>query len=428
MLLLRGTWMRGGTSKCWLFDAADFDGLGSGGPNGNGPGGGWDRDSVLLAAFGAADPRQLDGVGGATSTTSKAAIVRRASEPGADVEYDFAQIGIGAQRVEWSSNCGNCATGIGLYALQAGIVPARGESTTVRMRNVNTGAVLAATVPTPGGVTPESGSATVPGVNGGGVPVELTFVEPSGSTTGRLLPTGGPLDELVAVADPASSPGAGAPGSGLSPLRAPATLVDSGAPAALLDGSALGWDASGTIGHIADHIPELTLLRRAGALAMGLATERDPVSHAVPKVGLVGPAADYRTSDGRPVSADEYDVSVRMVSMHAPHPSVGLTSAVALAAAAGVRGGVVAGALESGGRPVPPAGSGVLRLGTPAGVVGVRMEHDADGRLRAASLERAARRLAVAELFVPLDAAAPAATPLSSAVPAAATPTSASAG
>ena len=101
----------------------------------------------LTSAFGSGDPRQLDGVGGGSSTTSKAAIVRRSSEPGIDVDYLFAQVAIGDRQVEWGSNCGNCATAIGLYALQSGFVPVDSATTTVRMRNQNTGAILDARSP-----------------------------------------------------------------------------------------------------------------------------------------------------------------------------------------------------------------------------------------------------------------------------------------
>ncbi|NKQ52729.1 PrpF, AcnD-accessory [Amycolatopsis sp. K13G38] len=330
MRYLRGTWMRGGTSKCWLFDAADLAG--------------GDPDAVLAAAFGAGDPRQLDGVGGATSTTSKAALVQRSATPGIDVEYRFAQVGIGARRVEWGSNCGNCATAIGLYSLLTGLVPARPGHTTVRMRNINTGTLLAATVATPGGAVPESGAAVVPGASDGGVPVELAFLDPQGSTTGRLLPTGRAVDHLPV----------------------PATLVDAGAPAALVDADELSVD-------------ELIALRRKAAVLMGLSEQDD----AIPKTGMVCPPRD-----------DSHDLRIRMLSMLAPHPSVGLTSAVAIAAAAGVEGSVVHQAL---GGEVPR----VLRLGTPAGVVAVRAEWE-DGVLRAVRLDRAARRIAVAEISVPL--------------------------
>jgi 2-methylaconitate cis-trans-isomerase PrpF len=371
MLRLRGVWMRGGTSKCWLFDAeavqAALDATGT------------EPGALLAAAFGAADPRQIDGVGGATSTTSKAALVGRSTQPGVDVDYRFAQVGIGTRAVEWGSNCGNCATAVGLYALQTGLVAPRGRTTTVRMRNTNTGSLLAATVPTPHGAVPESGTATVPGVRLGGVPVELVFDGPAGSTTGRLLPTGRAVDRLTA-------PGLGS---------AEVTLVDAGAPAALLDAATLGCGPAEPVDVLAARVPALARMRRAAALAMGLAREADPVSHAVPKTGLVGPSVAYRTTDGEEVAAAEYDVAVRMVSMHAPHPSIGLTSAVAVAAAAGVPGSVVA-------RLVPETAGGVLRLGTPAGVVRVRAERDAGGRLTAVALARAARRIAEAELFVPL--------------------------
>jgi 2-methylaconitate cis-trans-isomerase PrpF len=360
------TLMRGGTSKCWIFDAREVDRLPV------------TVEDVLLAAFGAADPRQTDGIGGATSTTSKALLVRPATDPDADIEYTFAQVGIGSRSVEWGSNCGNCATAAGLYALQAGLVEARPGRTTVRLRNTNTGAMLATTVDTPDGVVPELGSATVPGVSAGGVPVELSFLDPAGRTTGRLLPTGRAVDLLDAGG-----------------LRAEATLVDAGAPAAFVDPATLGLTGSDGIETVAGRIGELTRLRGRAAVTMGLIRPGDPVAHAVPKVGVVGPAADYHTVDGEPVARDEYDLAVRMVSMHAPHPAIGLTAAVALAAAAGVPGGLVARALPA--HPHDP-----LRLGTPAGVVTVRAARDGGGGLLAVSLARAARRIAVAEVFVPL--------------------------
>ncbi|GHF49800.1 methylitaconate delta2-delta3-isomerase [Amycolatopsis bartoniae] len=348
--------MRGGTSKCWLFDDEALAGA--------------DADTLLAAAFGAGDPRQLDGVGGATSTTSKAAIVRRSDRPGVDVDYDFAQVGIGARRVEWGSNCGNCATAIGLYALLTGLVPAQPGRTTVRLRNTNTGTLLAATVATPDGTVPESGDVLVPGAAVGGVGVELAFLDPAGGTTGSLLPTGRAVDRF--------------------PL--PATLIDAGAPAALFPVSAFGNAP------FEDLVPELIRLRREAALRMGLATPDGPVDHAVPKTGVVGPPVDYRTADGVPVAAGEYDVAVRMLSMLAPHPAVGLTSAVALAAAATVPGSVVS----------PYHQGNVLRLGTPAGVVTVGIDRGPGGALAAVRMRRAARRIAVAEISVPEPALAPA--------------------
>jgi 2-methylaconitate cis-trans-isomerase PrpF len=368
VLYLRGTLVRGGTSKCWIFDADQVAALPV------------TADEMLLAAFGAADPRQLDGVGGATSTTSKALLVRAATDDSADVEYTFAQVGIGAERVEWGSNCGNCATAAGLYAVQAGLVRPTGDRTTVRLYNTNTGTRVHATVDTPGSQVPETGSATVPGVRGHGVGVDLTFVRPAGGSTGALLPTGHPVDMLR---------------RGGHTVRG--TLADAGAPAALLVAADLGLTGADPVELIAERVPELAEFRRAAALAMGLATEQDPISYAVPKVGVIGPAVDYRTTDGAEVRAEEYDVSARMVSMHAPHPSIGLTSAIAVAAAATVPGGVVADLLS------PDRDDTALRIGTPAGVLLTRVSLDDAGAPVAVTLSRAARRLAVAEVSVPVE-------------------------
>ncbi|MHA3021601.1 PrpF domain-containing protein [Mycobacterium sp. BMJ-28] len=372
MLTLRATWMRGGTSKCWLFNAVDVDPLI---PTAGG------IDALLISAFGSGDPRQLDGVGGGSSTTSKAAIVRRSAASGIDVDYLFAQVAIGDRRVEWGSNCGNCATAIGLYALQSGLVAVDNAVTTVRMRNQNTGAVLTAEIATPGGAIPSEGNAAVPGTNALGVPVGLTFTGLS-SDTGTLLPTGNAVDFVTAV---------GRSHAG--------TMVIAGAPAALFDAAGLGLTGAEDNGVIAEHLPLLVALRQQSSLRMGLSKPGDPIGHAIPKVGIVGAPRDYRTTAGDTVGADDYDISVRMLSMLAPHPAIGLTSAVAVAAASTIADGIVARALH-GSTPT------LLRLGTPAGVLHIDLTHAADGTLESATLHRAARRIAIAELFVTAPALA----------------------
>ncbi|PBC46912.1 PrpF, AcnD-accessory [Rhodococcus sp. ACS1] len=370
MFTLRGTWMRGGTSKCWLFNAVDVD------PLVEQAGG---LDAILTSAFGSGDPRQLDGVGGGSSTTSKAAIVRRSAEPGIDVEYLFAQVAIGDRRVEWGSNCGNCATGIGLYALQSGLVAVDSATTIVRMRNTNTGAILTAEIATPGGVIPTEGDAAVPGTSALGVPVTLTFTGLASGTA--MLPTGSASDSFT-----------------LGDCRYRGTMVAAGAPAALFDAADLGLSGAEDNSVIADHLSVLVALRRESSLRMGLSTPGDPISHAIPKVGVIGPPRDYRTSAGIDIVGADYDVSVRMLSMLAPHPAIGLTSAVAVAAAATVKGGVVA----DNARVRWP---GSLRLGTAAGVLDIDLTTSPDGVIETVSLHRAARRIAAAELFVASPAA-----------------------
>lgn len=371
MTSLWGTWMRGGTSKCWLFNAVDVDplledvGL----------------DGVLISAFGSGDPLQLDGVGGGTSTTSKAAIVRRSRIAGVDVDYLFAQVAVGDRAVEWGSNCGNCATAIGLYALQTGMVAVDNDVTVVRMRNQNTGAQLAAQIATPGGVIPADGNAAVPGTRALGVPVALTFTDVA-TTRAGMLPTGIALESLEAGGH-----------------RYHGTLVNAGAPAALFAAEDFGLTGSEDNEVLAERLPILIELRHKAALAMGLTQPGEPVQHAVPKVGIIGMPKDYTTPDGAVVYAADYDVAVRMVSMLAPHPAIGLTSAVAVAAAAAVSGSVVEATLTGGRGPI-------LRLGTAAGVIAATVTVTDEGLPKDVALHRAARRIARAELF--LSAAAPA--------------------
>ena len=367
---LRGHWYRGGTSKCWLFDAHDVAR--------HAPG----REEMLRLvadAFGAADARQLDGVGGGTSTTSKAAIITATPGGPADLDYLFAQVGIGEPTIELGSNCGNCATAVALYAVQAGLVPVGDVVTRVSMRNLNTGAVLAGTIATPRGRVPSSGQARVPGSTALGVPVRLAFRAPWGGTAGAMLPTGHARDELV-----------------VGGRTLEATMVDAGAPALFLDAAALDVDLSSMADALTSQLPTLLAARGAAGVAMGLRAPDSPPQNAVPKVGVIAPPGTYTASDGSVVAAHTHDLRVRMLSMLAPHPAIGLTSAVALSAAAAAPGSLVASNLPSG-----AAGEiRRLRIGTPAGVVTTEVVSDAEGRVIEVALDRAARRLAVATIEV----------------------------
>ncbi|MCH6468861.1 PrpF domain-containing protein [Sinomonas terrae] len=365
MLDIAGAWVRGGTSKCWIFAAEAVEAAHL------------DLDVLLENALGSGDRRQVDGVGGATSTTSKVAVVSRSAQPGADVDYLFGQVGIEDRVVEWGSNCGNCATAVGLYAVQEGLVAIEGETTTVRLRNINTGAALQVAVATPGGLAPRAGQALVPGVGSGGVPVELTFHGPFDFA--GAFPTG-QARELVRAGE----------------VAAEATIVKAGAPAILIDAHSVGMTGTESARDIAGMLPMLTGFRAAGAVLHGLIQPGEPAPNAVPKTGVVGPATDYRASDGTLIRAQDYDVAVRMLSMHAAHPAIGLTSAVAVATAAATPGTVVhSSACSRGNR---------LRIGTLSGVVEVEWTTSEDGSIEGVSLHRAARRLATAILHVPTAA------------------------
>ncbi|MDP9989030.1 2-methylaconitate cis-trans-isomerase PrpF [Arthrobacter oryzae] len=370
---LKGHWYRGGTSKCWLFDARD---VALHAPTCQ------EIPALLSAAFGAADARQLDGVGGGTSTTSKAAVIWATPDTEADLDYLFAQVGIGDPTVELGSNCGNCATAIALFAVQSGIVAAQDGMTKVRMRHLSSGAVLTGSVPTPGGRIPKSGLARVPGSSAAGVPVNLSFHSPWGKSTGSVLPTGNTVDQLQVD------------GRTLS-----ATMVDAGAPAVFLPAEEAVVDLSSMTDNLSAQLPTLIAARASAGLIMGLRKPEDPPQNAVPKVGVVAPAGDYIAADGTTITADSHDVRVRMLSMLAPHPAIGLTSAVAVALAASLESSVVANA--AGLSPSTSTGSlRVLRIGTPAGVITADIISDDTGAVTEVALHRAARHIATADIDV----------------------------
>ncbi|GAA0527859.1 PrpF domain-containing protein [Saccharopolyspora thermophila] len=361
------TLVRGGTSKCWLFDESTLPA--SVGTTVNA------LEGLLVSAYGAADPVQLDGVGGATPTTSKAAVVRASTTPGVDVDYLFGQVGIGVGRVEWGSNCGNCATAIALWAVARGLVPVTGDRTRVVLRNTNTGAVLEAEVDTAGGRVHEFGTQTVPGTRAGGVAVGLTFLDPAGRTTGATTPTGNATDVLPET--PATT-----------------SMIDAGAPMVLLDAAGIGRSAAEPPVEMRELVDHLRTVRHAAARRMGLVGPGDSPGDAVPKVGIVGRPTDYSTTLGDVVAAADHDVAVRMLSMNSPHPAIGLTSAVGVAVANLLAGSVVH-------RVSAAAGATTLRIGTPAGVVAVTCSDLAGSIPRRVTVRRAARILCEADLLVP---------------------------
>lgn len=296
VLSVPATLVRGGTSKCWIFRADDL------------PADAAEAERLLIRTFGSPDLRQIDGVGGASSTTSKAIVVDGADATGT-VRYRFAQIAIEKAAVEWASNCGNCATALGLYAVHRGLVPASADITRVPILNTLTGLRLVCEIPTPGYRVPLYGGRRLDGQHYPGVPVDVIFQKDSWSSYGQQYPTGSPIDEIE-----------------LDGQRYPATLIDAGAPAALFDAPSLGLTASEDAAALGSLIRLAPRLRAAAALRMNLPTGLS----SIPKVGIVGPPPQGTSG-----------VAARMISMSALHPAIGLTSAVAIAAASGTAGSVV---------------------------------------------------------------------------------------
>lgn len=369
---LRAVFMRGGTSKGLLLHRRDL------------PARREDWAPILLAAMGSPDPygRQLDGMGGGLSSLSKVCVVGPPTHPEADVDYTFAQVGVADATVDYGGNCGNMSSAIGPFSLDEGLVlgPAEGMAT-VRIHNTNTAKLIVASFPVVDGRAAVEGTLALDGVAGAGAPIRLEFLDLAGSRTGRLLPSGRPLDWL-ALPDG---------------RRARASLVDAANPCVFVEAQALGLDGSETPARIESDsalMAALESLRRQAAVLMGLARDEDSAgrSRSVPFVGVVAAPAPWQTSSGRALAAADAHLSVRMLSSGQPHRAIPVTSALCVAAACRTAGTLPA--------ELCTAGSGPLVIGHASGTITVDAEPDpVSGTVRHATILRTARRLFQGEVL-----------------------------
>jgi 2-methylaconitate isomerase len=368
--------MRGGTSKGLFFHVGDL------------PADPADRDRLLLAALGSPDPfgRQLDGMGGGVSSLSKAAVIGPPSRPEADVDYTFAQVAVDRPVVDLGANCGNLSSAVGPFAVDQGRCPRPDGPALVRIHNTNTGGLIHARFAVRGGCAETRGDLAIAGVAGTGAPVRLDFLDPGGARTGRLLPTGRPVDEV-------ELDGAG---------RFRLSLVDAANPAVFVAADELGLDGTESPDQL-EARPEvmalLDRLRRLAGVSMGLAPDPEAVELANPKIAVLCPPRPFRTLDGRLVAAADHDVGVRMLSMERAHRAVPVTGALGLGVACRVAG-TVAQAVAA----TPATAGDPVRVGSPSGVVRVAAQvvETADGwRAESASLYRTARTLMRGEVAVP---------------------------
>ena len=358
-LRIPATYMRGGTSKGVFFRLQDLpEAARSPGPA---------RDALLLRVIGSPDPygKQIDGMGGATSSTSKTVIVSPSQRPEFDVDYLFGQVSIDSAFVDWSGNCGNLSAAVGPFAIASGLVdPARVPHDgvcSVRIWQANIGKPIIAHVPIRGGQVQETGDFELDGVTFPAAEVALEFLDPadegSDAAAGGLFPTGRVLDTL-------DVPGVG---------TLHATLINAGIPTIFLDAAELGYSGSelqDAINGDAEALTRFETIRAYGALRMGLITDVAEAARRqhTPKVAFVAPAQDYLASSGRRVRADEIDLCVRAVSMGKLHHAMMGTAAVAIGVAAAIPGTRVNLAAGGGERATVRFGhpSGTLRVGAQA--------------------------------------------------------------
>jgi len=348
-------------------------------------------EQILLNVFGSPDPRQINGLGGATSQTSKAAVIGPASRPDADVDYTFAQVSVNEPVVDWGGNCGNLSAAVGPYAVDHGLVPVDGESATVRIHNTNTNSIIISRFATRAGRAVVAGEYAIPGVPGAGAPIMLEFCEPAGSVTGALLPTGQPRDELTL-------------GDG---RRLTVSVVDAANPVVFLRAQDLGFDGSELPAEIearGDAMAVLEEVRGIVAEQLSIVADRSvatATSPGIPKVGFVSVPRSYVATSGALIDAQAIDVTGRLMSMQTAHRSYMGTGAVCTAAAAAVAGTVVADVARP---PDERPTEGTLRIAHPYGVMEVSVRSgrsDSGVEVHSATVGRTARHIMDGVIWVP---------------------------
>ena len=333
--------MRGGTSKgVYLLDC-DLPKEGS------------ERDEILLRIMGSPDLRQIDGLGGAASVTSKVAILKASDRKDADVDYTFAQVSVDKPVVSYAGNCGNISSGVGPFAIESGLKKADGSSTTVRIFNTNTEKIMVENVQTKNGRVIYEGDYSIPGVPGSAAPIKIMVLNPAGTVCDGLLPTGNPIDILNI--------------SGLGELEV--SLVDAANPLVFVRAKDIGMSGKELPAEIDGNEALLSLLERIrseAALKLGFvktAEEAPWKSPGVPKMTVIAPPENYVAITDENISENEMDLLGRMMSMQKAHPTYAMTGAMCTAAAAVIPGTIVYEAKRS------SADAKRLRIAHPSGIL-----------------------------------------------------------
>ena len=384
------TYMRGGTSKGVFFRVQDLPDAA------REPGAA--RDRLLQRVIGSPDPygNQIDGMGAATSSTSKTVIVAKSRRPDHDVDYLFGQVSIDTPFVDWSGNCGNLSAAVGPFAIASGLidpsrVPDNGVAT-VRIWQANIGKTIVAHVPIANGAVQETGDFELDGVTFPAAEVQLEFMDPAADEEGAggsMFPTGNLVDDL-------DVPGVGT-------LKA--TMINAGIPTIFVNADAIGYtgtELQDAINGDAAALKKFETIRAYGALKMGLISTLDEIASRqhTPKVAFVAPPAGYVASSGKTIGAGDVDLLVRAMSMGKLHHAMMGTAAVAIATAAAVPGTLVNLAAGGGERHAVRFGhpSGTLRVGAQARQV------DGEWTVTKALMSRSARVLMEGWVRVPGDA------------------------
>ena len=382
-------YMRGGTSKGVFFRRQDLP------EAARVPG--KVRDALLLRVIGSPDPygKQIDGMGGATSSTSKTVILDKSSKPGHDVDYLFGQVAIDKAFVDWSGNCGNLSAAVGACAIHFGLIdsvriPKNGMAT-IRIWQANIAKTIIAHIPIVNGEVQETGDFELDGVTFPAAEVQLEFMDPAAEEEGAggaMFPTGNLIDDLDV------------PGVGV--LKA--TMINAGIPTIFVNADAIGYNGTelqDAINGDAKALAMFETIRAHGAIRMGLikSVEEGAGRQHTPKVAFVAKPADYTASSGKKVGAGDVDLLVRAMSMGKLHHAMMGTAAVAIGTAAAIPGTLVNLAAGGGERSAVRFGhpSGTLRVGAEAKLI------DGQWSVTKAVMSRSARVLMEGWVRIPAE-------------------------
>jgi 2-methylaconitate isomerase len=370
--------MRGGTSKGLYFHSDDL------------PPEGAERDRVLKRLMGSPDILQIDGLGGSRPVTSKVAIIAVSRRQDADIDYTFGQVDIERDLIGYVGNCGNISSGVGPFAIDEKLVEAVEPVTTVRIYNTNTDKVLRAKVPVRDGRAQVHGDCVIAGVPGSGAQIVMDYSETIGAVSGRLLPTGRVVDEIVLE----------------DGRRLEATLCDVANPCVFIAAADVGLTGNELPDEISADAALMTIIgeiqSKAGQM-FGLWPRWQDVSMpGFPLAVLVAPPADYTDAAGDPHGASSMDLRARLLFVNRCHDSMAGTGATCLAAATRIPGSVAQRALGG------DATSSTLRIGHPLGVMDVVVTVDADSRgadigFTTLGFARTARRLMAGQAYLPTE-------------------------
>ncbi|MBR7196925.1 2-methylaconitate cis-trans isomerase PrpF [Pseudomonas sp. 14A] len=383
------TYMRGGTSKGVFFSLTDLpEAAQVPGPA---------RDALLLRVIGSPDPydKQIDGMGGATSSTSKTVILSKSTRADHDVDYLFGQVSIDKPFVDWSGNCGNLSAAVGSFAISNGLVDANriphNGVAVVRVWQANIGKTIIAHVPITNGEVQETGDFELDGVTFPAAEVQVEFMDPAAEEEGgggSMFPTGNLVDELEV-------PGVG---------TFKATMINAGIPTIFVNAEDIGYTGTELQGAINGDPQALLMfetIRAYGALRMGLIANLEEAAKRqhTPKVAFVAKPADYVASSGKAIAAGDVDLLVRALSMGKLHHAMMGTAAVAIGTAAAISGTLVnlaAGGIER----------NAVRFGHPSGTLRVGAEatlENGEWVVKKAIMSRSARVLMEGYVRVPAD-------------------------